>query len=240
MVPQKNPRVDKRFAIAFLAGFAIAVAVICALVYYQRDSVSGIIELVQKDLPAHLQATSPALFLAAFILLPMAGFPITPFYLLCGAYGHTQGILIAFAGTLVNMSLSYWLASGILRPLVGKLLQRRNIRVPIVSPHNYKKLTILVRAFPGFPYALQNYFLAVAKIPFLTYLWISWLIQAAYALAFIFFGKAFFEGQTGTAVIALSLLVCLIIITRMVHRKYASAAGKIYDDERAGTDSDSN
>ena len=164
----------------------------------------------------YLEATGPAIFFAAMVLLPIGPIPLSAFYLL-GPILYGLGPFMA--GTAIalvfNMSIAYWVASGALRPLVEKLFARLGRGVPELKIHRASHVIIIVRVTPGIPYFIQNLSLGLAGVPFRSYLLISWPIQMGWALAFGVLGESLVEGESGLVIAVLGLIVALLVVTRL-------------------------
>lgn len=123
----------------------------------------------------------PAAFLATMSVLPVIGFPISAFYFFAGViYGWAFGIPLCMAALAINMSLSYVFTRTLLRAPLSELVRKRGLTLPSVkTPTNQFRVTFLLRTVPGPPFALQNYILALAGIPFAIYLPVSVVAQGA-------------------------------------------------------------
>jgi uncharacterized membrane protein YdjX (TVP38/TMEM64 family) len=144
------------------------------------------------DLETLFGATSPApfwLFFAAMAVLPVFGFPIAVFYLYAGAaYGPNPGIPLCLGALAVNMSASFLIATRLLREPITRWLADRGRAVPRLSPLNRFRFVFLMRTFPGPPFPVQNYLLALAGVPFPLYFLLSLLLQGIIASGMIWVG----------------------------------------------------
>ncbi|MFZ9747202.1 MAG: TVP38/TMEM64 family protein [Opitutaceae bacterium] len=168
-------------------------------------------------------AAGPAAFFGAMAVLPLFGFPISPFSLAAGPlFGASLGTPVVLACGIiaigVNLTLAYGLARRALRPLLARLVARLGYRLPAASGEDATSLIILVRVTPGPPFFVQNYLLGLAEVPFGRYLGWSMLIQGAFGTAVMLFGDALAQGRGRVAFLALGLLAGLVIATRLVRR----------------------
>jgi len=171
-----------------------------------------------------LERLPPGALLVAVAVLPALGCPVSPLYLLVGAHGpwvSGPGLALAVAA---NLSLSWVLARTILRPVLTALVARRGLRIPEILPANRLRVTALVRLTPGLPLFLQSTLLALAGVPFLPYLALSWLLQYPIALAMALLGDAFIHGGIGTAVAGAGLLIALLIGIRLLRQRLRDPA----------------
>lgn len=162
----------------------------------------------------------PVLFLVAFIILPSLAVPVTPFYVLTGVvigqlYGLPAACAAALASITINMAWTYWIAAYPFRNVLENLLRRTKYRIPEVSRTNLVRFTVVMRITPVFPFFIQTYVLGITRVPFKIYLLTSILVQGTFAVLFVVSGGAIFQGQTGLAVIGITLIVSVILLVRM-------------------------
>lgn len=138
--------------------------------------------------------THPGLFILMMILLPMLGFPISPFLLLAGIkFGPywASGITgLIFAAHLI---MSYLLTHSFLRPQIASLLARGNYRIPELHAKRHLTFSIIFMAIPGLPYTVKNIALATLRIPFLIYFSVGLACNFVLALPFIGLGHTVIE-----------------------------------------------
>ena len=168
-------------------------------------------------------AAGPAAFFGAMAVLPLFGFPISPFSLAAGPlFGASLGtplvLVCGIAAIATNLTLAYWLARRALRPLLARLVARLGYRLPAASGEDATRLIILVRGTPRPPLFVQHHPLGLADVPFGRYLGWSALVQGAFGTAVMLFGDALAQGRGRIAFLALGLLAGLVIATRLVRR----------------------
>jgi uncharacterized membrane protein YdjX (TVP38/TMEM64 family) len=159
----------------------------------------------------------PLLLVAALALLPLAFFPATVLIFLCGAHGPLTGFFLAMAGMALHGMIAYALGATLLRRPARRLCEWRGYKVPRVHSHNAARLTLLVRLLPGPSPTLQACLLALAHVPFATYMFVSLAVQSVLVLGCILIGASLFEGESGLAVAGVSLVIVLFLAARMVH-----------------------
>ena len=172
-----------------------------------------------------LRAGGPLVFFSAMALLPAVGFPLSFFNLAAAsAFAAQMGMagVITAAGVAIaiNLALTYWLARYGLRPWLEEMISRTKYKIPVVAAADHTQITLLLRITPGPPFCLQSYLLGLAEVPFLTYMWISWLISIIYAMVFIVFGDAILHGKGKVAFKGLSALVAIGLIVHLLRRHY--------------------
>jgi uncharacterized membrane protein YdjX (TVP38/TMEM64 family) len=181
--------------------------------------------MVQRGLDL-IRNAGPVAFFIAMALLPAVGAPILAFSLSAGpVFGERLGIgtviALSLLALLINMALTYFLASRALRPLLEKLFVRLGYKLPKVEAGDATDLIILLRVTPGIPFCVQNYLLGLARVPFGKYLLISCGFMWAFNIAIILFGDALLNGRGKVAFLALSLFLALTVATHLV-RKHLS------------------
>ncbi len=166
-------------------------------------------------------------FFVGMALLPVVGFPVTPFYLLAGA---TFGVWGSLAGTAAsqaaNLAISYWVARRYLRKPVERLVRSANYIIPEVAPRNHVAFTVLVKITPGPPNFLKSFLLGLARIPFKLFLVVSWPITMSYAVGVIIFGDSLVERDWSQAVIGLVLMAAFLVGIRVAAGIYRRQRGE--------------
>jgi uncharacterized membrane protein YdjX (TVP38/TMEM64 family) len=220
----------KRYKRGLIIAFVVCVAVTAAfaalfwpqaraLILFAKDNLVELIEMIRE--------AGPGWFFAAFAILPAFGVPLSLFTFTVAPTFASQiglGWVIVFSALslLFNVALSYWLARYALHPVIEALVKRLGYKLPRVEPDEHVALAIMLRVVPGPPYAVQSYILGLAKVRFFPYMIVSFIGQFGWTLAAIFFGDALMKGGAGkTGFIALSLIVALVIGTRMLRKRYA-------------------
>ena len=174
---------------------------------------------------AVLRDAGPLAFFTAMSLLPAAGCPMIAFTLTAGtAFADRLGLPLVLVccglALAVNMTLTYWLAAVGLRPWLEQWIARTKYRVPELDEADHAELTMIVRITPGPPFFVQNYLLGLARVRFVTYLWVSWVIVMPMSVGFVIFGDAILHGKARVAFLGLSALVGLSLIVHFIRRHY--------------------
>jgi uncharacterized membrane protein YdjX (TVP38/TMEM64 family) len=172
---------------------------------------------------AHLQNTHPAVFFSAFVILLAVGCPITMFYLVApGLYGIWVSFAYTSVALILNFALTFWIARSLFRPLLEAIVKRAGFEIPRLRDREYTQITIAMRVTPGIPFIMQNYILALAGVPFRTYMVISWVANLGWALALLSLGESIFQGEAGFGLFGVLLIIGLAIITKVVRDRYVS------------------
>ncbi|OAM87496.1 hypothetical protein AW736_22655 [Termitidicoccus mucosus] len=173
-----------------------------------------------------IRGMGPVPFFAAMVVLPAFGCPVSAFTFTAGPTFIPQMgtvwvcVLVSLSMTL-DLALAYWLARYAARPLLLRLMEKMGYKLPKVAPGDHTGLTVLLRVTPGPPLFIQNYLLGLAEVPFKTYILISAPIMSGWALAAVLASDALVAGKGRTAFIALGLVAGLVIVVRMVRKRFA-------------------
>jgi uncharacterized membrane protein YdjX (TVP38/TMEM64 family) len=173
-----------------------------------------------------LRNAGPGVFFVAMILLPALGAPLSFFTLTAGSvFGPQMGLplvmLLSLVAITANMAISHLLARRALRPLLSRFLQHLGYRMPQVGSADGGDLTVLLRVTPGIPFAVQNYLLGLAAVPFARYLLVSCLVALPLNAAIIFFGEALLQGRGRGILIGLLALLSVMAVISLVRRRHA-------------------
>jgi len=165
-----------------------------------------------------LEAAPPWIFFSVMALACLLPIPISAFYM---AAGPVYGVGASLAWISVALAINIWLAhlatSGLLRPFVVGVLERRGYALPVTS--NPSSLIVMVRLTPGLPWFAQNLMLGLARVDRVPHLVISLPIQMAFATGFVLLGESAFEGRLGAAAAALGVIVVASFAARHLHRR---------------------
>ena len=173
-----------------------------------------------------LRDVGPVAFFAAMALLPAVGFPMIAFTLAVGpVFGPTLGtgwvMVCALTAVVVNLLLTYWLANRALRPLVSRLLNYFEFRLPENAANGAWQLTLIVRLTPGPPFWVQSYFLGLMRVGLVPYLVVSTFVMAGYIVALVLGGEAIAEGNGRLAFAAVGALVIFVAALQLLRKRTA-------------------
>jgi uncharacterized membrane protein YdjX (TVP38/TMEM64 family) len=212
-------------------GLALAAVVLVAVwAWVQEPGTWVAVGAALERVAAWVRGLGAGWFFAAFALLPGAGFPVSIFAFAAGSlFGPVLGLpaVLGLSGLsmAVSMSLSYGVARFVLRPGAVRLLGYLGYRVPEVPVGREAMFVLLVRLAPGFPYALQNLLLGVARVRFRVYLAVSWCVATGVVAAMIIFGDALMQGRGRAALVALGVVVLLAAGARWLRGRLAGRDG---------------
>lgn len=213
-----------------IAGGVVLLVLAVVLQFWSVKELGGFAKGGIERVKGWAQTVGPVPYFTAMALLPAAGFPISVFTLMAGGlFGPQIGlgwtVFWALLALGVNIALTYWLARYALRPLLEGLVRRMGYGLPQVSKENHASLTLFIRITPGPPYFIQGYLLGLAEVPFVTYMWLSWVCQGGYAVAMVVFGDSLMKGNGKVVFLAVGILVGLTVAVKMLRRRMTQKKG---------------
>ncbi len=205
-----------RLKLAAAALFFVVLAVVGIVLWGEQFDLQEVLRQKQ-ELEKWLEGAHPGILLVALAVLPLLGFPVSALLLIAGVtYGEVTGMVVSMLGLMLNNTLGYAIAAKLRAP-VQTWVEKKGVKVPVVPPRDYTKIVLLFRITPGLPLCFQNYLLGLARIPFLTYFWVSIPPQLVVVAGFVLTGGALFEGKRGGILLGLSLILVFGIVGRIIH-----------------------
>lgn len=183
-----------------IAGFLLVggIAVFSAI-WYGKEAFQMIASIINKN-------THPALLLILYAILPIVGFPISLFLIVFGIkFGAVQGNVLMFAGLPLHLLVSYLLAQSVLGPWIQKIAEKWGFTVPQVPPGKEVSFSFLFMLFPGLPYSLKNYMLALSGVSFPIYFSLGWLINGLMGIPMVILGDA--AGDWNLLILGIAVLI---------------------------------
>ena len=107
------------------------------------------------------------------------------------------------------MTLGYWIGRGILHKPAADYLRKTRFNPDLIDTRNLTRMTILIRSVPGVPYFMQNYLLAVWKVPFRTYITLSWMVQSLYCAGTLYLTHSGMNVKNPTDVLIFGVIAIL-------------------------------
>jgi len=148
-------------------------------------------ELTRETIIAHGRALPAAEFLAAFLVLPLLGFPISIFLVLAGIrFGLGGGMAVAAGCMLFHHFAAFRIAHGGFRQRVRQRLERAGYAIPGIKTGHRVWFTALFAAIQGPPYIAKLYLLALTDIPFRIYCWVGAPVYILFCLIPVGVGSA--------------------------------------------------
>lgn len=178
-----------------------------------RDMLVRIISLTNENTPTPL-------FITLFVILPIFGFPISLFLLVLGIkFGLVAGIALMAIIMPIHMIVSFALAK-IAGDLIRSILSRGSYIIPQVPPDKQVRFAFLIAAVPGLPYAVKNFLLPLAGIPFRLYLGMNWGCQAVMAVPAVILGTSVADLNPLMFISAIAGLVVIYLVISRIEKKH--------------------
>lgn len=174
-----------------------------------------------------VRAEGAVLFFFAMAVLPLFGFPLSPFVLSAGpVFGPTLGttgvIACGVAAIAVNVSIAYWVGSFALRPWMERFIAWLGYDVPKLPTGKDWELTFILRIVPGVPFFLQSYLLGLARVRFWKYLIVSTLVPSGYLVAAVVAGDALVHGDKRKLILGGVLFAVVGGCLHFLRKRYAA------------------
>ncbi len=170
------------------------------------------------------QDTHPGLFIIMMIVLPLFGFPISPFLILVGIkFGPYWAAIITSLIFSFHLVIAYLLTHSFLRRRISMLLARMNYQIPQIKESRRLIFSIIFMALPGLPYTIKNFSLAILNIPFSIYFTVGLVCNFLLALPFIGLGYALLTNKS-FVLLFIAILAGGYVLTFWLKRKFTDEA----------------
>ncbi len=168
-----------------------------------------------------------ALFLAIAIL-PSFAFPASPLLILAGVVWGSNPLACALslAAVLINITWSHWLAAGVGRKIIQRLLGDHWEKWKSKSGSHDWRLAAALRLTPGVPLCAQNYLLGLLGMPLRYSLAIALPTTGLYVCGFVLTGGAIFEGKTGLLLIGFSVIIITSFAVKAIRKRMVDCGGR--------------
>jgi uncharacterized membrane protein YdjX (TVP38/TMEM64 family) len=197
----------------------IAVVAFLAVLYLRG-------QLNHDSLQAFANTLPSSLFVPAYFLLPLFGFPISVLLVASGLkLGLSKSIILAVIGMAFHTLVAWRLARSSLSRPIHRCLAERGFRIPEIPDRHQIWFTCLLVFLPGLPYAFELYGLALTNLPFRRYALIVWSFHVLNALPIIGMSAAFAEFNPKWLAVFGLLAVLMIVIAQWLARRM----GKQFD-----------
>lgn len=200
------------------AGIAVVLGLIAlaGLIYWMwGDEAAAVMDYVGSE------RIHPAVFIALFALLPIIGFPISPFVILIGIkFGSGWGLLIMAAVMPIHLIVAFLVANSFVRSAIERFLEKRNHRLPQIPTKRVGWFSFVFMAFPGLSYALKNYTLAMSGVPFRFFFFSGFVVQGAIGTPFLLAGEAVAGHNLYLLAAVFFLLVTVYGAVYLLRRRY--------------------
>ncbi len=183
-------------------------------------------------------AVPASVFVLAYFLLPLGGFPISVVLVVSGVrFGFTGSIVFAVFGMAFPTLVAWRLAHGWLRRPLQRRLAARGFKLPIIPDRHQVWFTSLLVFVPGLPYSVELYGLALTNLPFRRCALIVWCFHVLNAIPVIGVGAAAAEFDSEWLMAFLMLAIVAIVIGQWLGRRLSRKFGAMTKASLPGPDS---
>jgi uncharacterized membrane protein YdjX (TVP38/TMEM64 family)/rhodanese-related sulfurtransferase len=168
---------------------------------------------------------APLAYVALYALGTVLFAPGSLFALAGGAmFGPVLGTLLNLTGATIGAGIAFLIARYIAGDWVADKAGGRLKRMIQGVEAEGWRFVAFVRLVPLFPFNLTNYALGLTRIPFLSYVFTSFVTMAPGALAYTWLGYAGREALSGDSsairygLLALGLLAAIAVLPRLIKR----------------------
>lgn len=176
--------------------------------------------------------------LAAFLVLPVLGAPISVFLILAGMrFGVVNGMFVSTLCIFFHNAVAYKITHSTFRRPLLRWLERRGRKIPPIKKERQALYTGIFAAVHGPPYVLKIYLLALADIPFRIYLWVGATVYSVFALLPVAAGATATRIEPAwlvALVVGVGVLTCGI---QWLARRIEARVAERSDDPSSGTTS---
>lgn len=146
-----------------------------ASIYFYRES------LTKESIVAFGQSLPAVLLLAAFLILPLLGIPLSIFLILAGLrFGLVWGMVVTTLCIFFHHYVGYWIAHSYLRTRLLRYAEKKGHKVPKVGAESPVWFTILFASVHGPPYTFKLYLLALTDVPFRVFCYVGAPVYIAF------------------------------------------------------------
>jgi uncharacterized membrane protein YdjX (TVP38/TMEM64 family) len=205
----------------------------------------GLYDLVRLEQLARLRTRieafgpwAPLLYVAGYVVAELLFVPALPVTLLGGlVFGPVRGTVYTWIGGTLAAAIAFLIARHLARDTVDRWRARspRLERIDAAVERHGWRILMLTRLVPLFPFNLQNFAYGLTRIPFWTYVGVSWACMLPATVAFTLAGGALSEGTAGRTLWMLAgaaLLIVLVSLTPAWLARRSRAAGDLLSPGR--------
>jgi uncharacterized membrane protein YdjX (TVP38/TMEM64 family) len=208
-----KPPTPPRRLLTWLLPAALVLA-LALLAWMHRDRID------RESLVALAESLPLPWLLAAYAVLPVIGFPISPLLVVLGLrLGFGGGMAVATAGVCCHHLAAYRLTRGWLHDRLQARLERGGHRIPRLDAGHRVWFTVAFAAIHGPPYAVKLHLLALTGIPFRVYFWAGAPVYAAFCAIPIGAGSAVGNFNAGTIALVVGVSLVLLLAGILIRRR---------------------
>jgi uncharacterized membrane protein YdjX (TVP38/TMEM64 family) len=230
-------RASSRVPVARIAAVAAALAALLLLGRWLGGSLPAFAQWVEG-----LGAWGPIAFGVGYVLAVVAFVPASLLTLAAGAiFGVAEGTAVVFVSALTGSALAFLIARHLARHAIERRLaaDARFAAIDRAIGEQGRKIVLLLRLSPAFPFNLLNYGLGLTRVSFRDYL-IAGVGMLPGTLLYVYLGKVAGDvaalaggaklerGPGGTLLLVVGLVATIavtVVITGIARRALAEATG---------------
>lgn len=161
-------------------------------------------------------------FTAAFLILPLLGFPLGIFLVLAGVrFGFAGGMAISSVAIIFHHVAAFRIAHGWFRDPVRHWLDRAGYAIPPIRQKHRTGFTALTAIVRGPPFFAKLYLLALTDIPFRIYFLVGVPIYILFSLVPIGAGAALMNFDPTWISVLIGIATLLLLAGLWLRRRYA-------------------
>ncbi len=182
-------------------------------------------QLTHDNLKRFGAALPTWLFVPAYFVLPLFGFPISALLLASGLkFGFATSIGLAAVGMAFHTLIAWRFAHGYFRQRLERWLRSTRFGLPKIPDKHQIWFTSLFVTVPGLPYAVKLYSLAMTNLTFRRYFLIVWICHVANSVLFIGLGAAAGEVNAKLMIGFGVLAVATLAVTTWLKKRFEDSA----------------
>jgi uncharacterized membrane protein YdjX (TVP38/TMEM64 family) len=205
---------QKKIWIMILTGMFVF-AVMGILYFWFRAELFAVWSAIQS------QNSPPELLIASFAVLPVFGFPVSPFLVLLGLrFGYGLGIIVMLVIMPVHLIISYWVTHSFLREWVEILAKKNNLNITRISESQRMRFGFIFMVVPGLSYTIKNYLLPLSGLSFFQFFVCGWVTQAMMGIPFVVLGNSAAQLSIPVFIGMLGLIFVMLIFRKRIFKQY--------------------
>lgn len=163
-------------------------------------------------------------FIALFMIVPLAGFPVSICMVTAGIrFGFTGGMAVTAVGVFFHNFAAYRLTHGLFRARLRDFLERSGYAIPHIQPRHHIKFTAWFAAIHGPPYFAKLYLLALTDVPFRSYFWVGAPVYILFGAISVGIGSAVTTLDLKWISIVVGCLVILPLVSYVLRKRFRPA-----------------
>ncbi|RMD59194.1 MAG: TVP38/TMEM64 family protein [Nitrospirae bacterium] len=201
--------------------------IVSVLISIRAFSLSDKIEVVPEWI-ASLGAWGPIVYVLIYICGVVAALPGSALTIAAGPlFGSFFGVILVSISSTIGAGLCFIISRYIARESVSNRLYRNEKfkRLDDLTEKHGATIVAITRLVPLFPFNLLNYGFGLTKVPFITYIFWSWLCMLPGTILYVVGADALWKVLIGKSIpiplilIVLSMIIVLTIVVKIAKKK---------------------